>query len=67
MSEFQTIRYEVIDPGDQGIAHVTMDRSASRNAQNKRMTYEVNAAFDDATRRTELKVILFDAEALLLY
>ena len=62
MSEFQTIRYEVIDPGDEGIARVTLNRPASRNAQNKRMTYELNAAFDDAARRTDVKVIVFDAE-----
>ena len=62
MSEFQTIRYEVIEPGDEGIARVTLNRPASRNAQNKRMTYEVNAAFDDAARRTDVKVIVFDAD-----
>ncbi|MBN1613912.1 MAG: enoyl-CoA hydratase [Deltaproteobacteria bacterium] len=62
MSQFQTIRYEVLNPGEEGIAHVTLDRPASRNAQNKRMTYELNAAFDDASRRTDVKVILVDAE-----
>ena len=62
MNEFQTIRYEVIEPGDEGIARVTLNRPASRNAQNKRMTYEVNAAFDDAARRADVKVILVDAE-----
>ena len=62
MSEFQTIRYEVIEPGDEGIARVTLNRPASRNAQNKRMTYEVNTAFDDAARRTDVKVIVLDAD-----
>jgi enoyl-CoA hydratase len=41
---------------------VTLDRPESRNAQNKRMTYEMNAAFDDAARRTDVKVIVLRAE-----
>ena len=61
-TEYQTIRYQVIDPGDNGIARVTLDRPQSRNAQNKRMTYEMNAAFDDACRRTDVKVIVLDAD-----
>ena len=60
-TEYQTIRYEVINPGDEGVARVTLDRPESRNAQNKRMTYEVNAAFDDACRRGDVKVIVLDA------
>jgi enoyl-CoA hydratase len=59
---FETIRYEVIDPGDTGIARVTLARLAQRNAQNKQMTYEMNAAFDDASRRTDVKVIVLDAD-----
>ena len=55
---FQTIHYEVLEPGDHGIATVTLDRPESRNAQNKRMTYELNAAFDDASRRKDVKVIV---------
>lgn len=58
----QTIRYQVINPGENGIAVVTLDRPASRNAQNKRMTYELNAAFDDAARRTDVKVIVLEAD-----
>ena len=60
-TEFTCIRYDVISPGDEGIARVTLDRPASRNAQNKRMTYEMNAAFDDASRRSDVKVIVLDA------
>ena len=59
---FQTIRYEVLEPGDHGIATVTLDRPESRNAQNKRMTYELNAAFDDASRRSDVKVIVLQAD-----
>jgi enoyl-CoA hydratase len=62
LDALQTIRYEVVDPGDHGIAVVTLDRPESRNAQNKRMTYEMNAAFDDASRRSDVKVIVLQAD-----
>lgn len=62
LDELSTIRYEVVDPGDHGIAVVTLDRQESRNAQNKRMTYEMNAAFDDASRRSDVKVIVLQAD-----
>ena len=61
LDALQTIRYEVVDPGDGGVAVVTLDRPESRNAQNKRMTYELNAAFDDASRRSDVKVIVLQA------
>lgn len=62
LDELSTIHYEVRDPGEHGVAVVTLDRPESRNAQNKRMTYEMNAAFDDAARRTDVKVIVLRAE-----
>jgi len=62
LDALQTIRYEVVDPGEHGIAVVTLDRPESRNAQNKRMTYEMNAAFDDAARRSDVKVIVLQAD-----
>jgi enoyl-CoA hydratase len=62
LDALQTIRYEVVDPGEHGIAVVTIDRPESRNAQNKRMTYEMNAAFDDAARRSDVKVIVLQAD-----
>ncbi len=46
----------------EGIAVVTLDRPETRNAQNKRMTYELNACFDDASRRTDVKVIVLQAD-----
>ena len=61
MTEYQTIRYEVVNAGDEGIARVTLDRPQSRNAQNKRMTYEMNEAFDTACRDGDVKVIVLDA------
>ncbi len=62
LDALQTIRYEVVDPGERGVAVVTLDRPESRNAQNKRMTYEMNAAFDDAARRSDVKVIVLQAD-----
>jgi enoyl-CoA hydratase len=62
LDDLATLHYEIRDPGDNGIAVVTLDRPESRNAQNKRMTYEMNAAFDDASRRTDVKVIVLRAE-----
>jgi enoyl-CoA hydratase len=62
MTDFQTIRYEVVNPGPEGIARVTLDRPDSRNAQNKRMTYEINEAFDEAARSSDVKVIVLDAD-----
>jgi enoyl-CoA hydratase len=62
LDQLSTIRYEVVDPGDHGVAVVTLDRPESRNAQNKRMTYEMNTAFDDASRRNDVKVIVLQAE-----
>jgi enoyl-CoA hydratase len=62
LNALETVRYEVVDPGEQGIAVVTLARDASRNAQNKRMTYELNACYDDASRRTDVKVIVLQAD-----
>ena len=61
LDRLQTVRYEVRDPGETGVAVVTLDRPETRNAQNKRMTYELNACFDDAARRTDVKVIVLQA------
>ena len=62
LAELQTLHYDVHDAGEHGVAVVTLDRPESRNAQNKRMTYELNACFDDASRRTDVKVILLQAD-----
>jgi len=61
LGHLQTVRYEIRDPGDGGIAIVTLDRPETRNAQNKRMTYELNACFDDAARSSAVKVIVLEA------
>lgn len=62
LQALQTVHYDVHQPGEQGIAIVTLDRPETRNAQNKRMTYELNACFDDAARRTDVKVIVLQAD-----
>jgi enoyl-CoA hydratase len=61
LEALDTLRYEVINPGPEGIAVVELNRPESRNAQNKRMTYEMNTCFDDAARRTDVKVIVLCA------
>ena len=62
LDNLQTTRYEVLNPGENGIAVVTLNRPESRNAQNKRMTYELEACFSDAARRSDVKVIVFQAD-----
>jgi len=62
LEKLDTLRYSVVEPGDSGIAVVTLDRPETRNAQNKRMTYELNACFDDASRRSDVKVIVLQAD-----
>jgi enoyl-CoA hydratase len=62
LDDLRTVRYELVDPGERGVAVVTLDRPEARNAQNKRMTYELNACFDDAARRSDVKVIILQAD-----
>ena len=62
LDELTTVRYEIVEPGDTGIAVVTLDRPEARNAQNVVMTYELNACFDDAARRSDVKVIVLRAD-----
>jgi enoyl-CoA hydratase len=58
-SEPQTIRYEM---PSKGVARITLARPEARNAQDKRMTYELNDAFDRAARDDEVKVIVLAAD-----
>lgn len=62
LSTLQTVSYRVESPGDGGIAVVSLDRADKRNAQNNLMTYELNACYDDAARRNDVKVIVLRAE-----
>ena len=62
LSDLRTLSYAVEDPGERGIAVVTLNRPDMRNAQNNRMTYEMNACFDDACQRADVKVIVLQAD-----
>ena len=62
LSNLETVLYRVEDAGDNGVAVVSLNRPEKRNAQNHRMTYELNACFDDAARRTDVKVIVLRGE-----
>ena len=57
--EYQTIRYEQPVPG---VARVVLARPETRNAQDKRMLYELNSAFDRAARDNAVKVIVLSAD-----
>lgn len=55
---FETILYETPAPH---IARITLNRPEARNAQNTRLLYELNDAFDLAARDDAVKVIILDA------
>jgi len=55
MTAFETIIVERPDPR---IARIVMNRPEARNAQNLQMTYDLNAAFDDAVQDDAVKVII---------
>jgi enoyl-CoA hydratase len=57
--EFETTTYEVVAPH---IAKIMQNRPNARNAQNNRMTYDLNACFDLAARDEDIKVVLFGGE-----
>jgi len=59
MSDYQTVRYE---SPSAGVARIVLAREAQRNAQDKRMTYELNSAFDRAARDSTVKVIILAAD-----
>lgn len=55
MDDLQTVIYEVIDGN---IAKVTLNRPETRNAQNRRMTYDLNTAFTRAAFDDDVKVVI---------
>ena len=57
MSEFSRITYEV----SERVARIALNRVEVRNAQDKAMLYELNDAFDLASRDDEVKVIVLAA------
>ena len=58
MTEFSTIEYH---KADNGVCRIVLNRPDTRNAQNKRMLYELNDAFDMAGRDDDVKVVLLAA------
>ena len=58
MPEWKHILFEQPAPR---IARITLNRPEARNAQNTRLLYELNAAFDEAARDDGIKVIILAA------
>ena len=62
INSLETVSYRIHQPGDQGIAIISLNRDSKRNAQNNQMTYELNACYDAAARDSNVKVIVLRAE-----
>src|SRR5687767_12688183 len=58
-STFERIRYEQPEPG---IARVVLARPETRNAQDRKMLYEIDRAFRIAVADDEVKVIIIAAD-----
>ena len=58
MSEFQTLLYET--PAAH-VARIVLNRPDTRNAQDTRLLYELNDAFDKAAQDDDIKVIILAA------
>jgi enoyl-CoA hydratase len=59
MPEFDTLLYE---KPEAGIARIWLNRPEARNAQDTRMLYELNDAFDEAVGDDEVRVIILAAK-----
>lgn len=59
--DYQRIRYEI--PADH-VARVVLARGEMANAQDKRMLYELNDAFDHACHDDDIKVIIVAADGM---
>ncbi len=59
MTEPSTVKYETTDDG---VARVTLNRPEARNAQNRRMTYDLNDALTRAAFDDDVKVIVLAGE-----
>ncbi len=55
MPTFETVLYEIPAPG---VARITQNRPHVRNAQDYQLTYDLNAAFDEAAADESVKVII---------
>ena len=54
--QLDTVTYELLNDG--AIARVTLNRPEARNAQNRQMTYDLDAAFSAAAQDPTVKVII---------
>jgi enoyl-CoA hydratase len=59
MSDYERIRYEIPAPG---VARVTLARADKRNAQDRRMLYEIDSAYAAAMRDDAIKVVILAAD-----
>ena len=57
------VRYETPAPK---VARIWLDRADARNAQDTKLLYELNDAFDRAARDDDVSVIVLAAEAALV-
>jgi enoyl-CoA hydratase len=57
--EFELATYEVVAPH---VAKIMQNRPEARNAQNHRLTYDLNACFDLAAQDEDIKVVLLGGE-----
>jgi enoyl-CoA hydratase len=58
LDDLTTVRYEVLEGA---VARITLDRPEARNAQSRRMTYELNEAFTAAAFDDDVKVVVLAA------
>lgn len=58
-TEFETATYEIVAPH---VAKIMQNRPQQRNAQNNRLTYDLNACFDLAAKDEDVKVVLLGGE-----
>lgn len=58
MTEFQSLLYDTPEPG---VARITLNRPNSANAQDTKLLYELNAAFDRAAHDDDIRVIILAA------
>jgi len=59
MADYERIRWDVPAPG---VGRVTLARADKRNAQDRRMLYEIDAAFSAAMRDDAVKVVVLAAD-----
>jgi enoyl-CoA hydratase len=59
MADYERIRWDVPAPG---VGRVTLARADKRNAQDRRMLYEIDAAYSAAMRDDAIKVVVLAAE-----